>query len=68
MAGGGGYGDPRERDPERVLADVREEKITVARARAAYGVVIDAETLELDRDGTARERGVQAQGGGETDE
>ncbi|HEX4680641.1 MAG TPA: hydantoinase B/oxoprolinase family protein [Gaiellaceae bacterium] len=68
MAGGGGYGDPRERDPERVLADVREEKITVARARTAYGVVIDAETLELDRDATARERGVQAQGGGETDE
>jgi N-methylhydantoinase B len=68
MAGGGGYGDPSERDPEHVLADVREEKITVARARAAYGVVVDAETLELDRDATQRERGVQARGGGPTDE
>src|SRR5678816_1425988 len=27
LAGGGGYGDPRERDPERVAEDVREEKL-----------------------------------------
>ena len=27
MAGGGGYGDPLERDPERVLEDVIEEKV-----------------------------------------
>ena len=37
MAGGGGYGDPLERDPRLVLADVTEEKITVGRAREAYG-------------------------------
>ncbi len=41
MAGGGGWGDPLERDPEAVAADVRAEKVSVAAARAAYGVAID---------------------------
>jgi len=40
LAGGGGYGDPFAREPERVLADVREGKITAAHARDAYGVVV----------------------------
>jgi N-methylhydantoinase B len=40
MASGGGYGDPLERDPEAVLDDVVEEKVTVAHAAAAYGVVV----------------------------
>ena len=39
-AGGGGYGDPRERDPEAVLDDVREEKVTREAARDVYGVVV----------------------------
>jgi N-methylhydantoinase B len=38
---GAGYGDPFERDPEAVAADVRERFITRARAEAAYGVVVD---------------------------
>ena len=40
MSGGGGYGDPLERDPERVLRDVIEEKVTPAGARREYGVVV----------------------------
>ncbi len=40
MAGGGGYGDPLDRDPERVLGDVLEEKVSAAHASSAYGVVI----------------------------
>jgi N-methylhydantoinase B len=40
MAGGGGYGDPLERNPEFVLNDVVEERVTRAHAAAAYGVVI----------------------------
>jgi N-methylhydantoinase B len=40
--GGGGYGPPRERDPELVRRDVREGKVSVARARDVYGVEIDA--------------------------
>jgi N-methylhydantoinase B len=38
--GGGGYGPPSERDPELVLRDVREGKVSVSRARAAYGVTV----------------------------
>jgi N-methylhydantoinase B len=40
MAGGGGFGPPTERDPERVLEDVRAGRVSVGEARDAYGVVI----------------------------
>ena len=40
---GGGYGDPLERDPELVRADVAEGWISSERARKVYGVVIDAD-------------------------
>lgn len=39
--GGGGYGDPLERDPAKVLDDVLDDFITVEHATAAYGVVFD---------------------------
>ncbi len=35
---GGGYGDPREREPERVLADLRDELITPEEAARWYGL------------------------------
>ena len=38
--GGGGYGPPSERDPELVLRDVLEEKVSVERARDVYRVAI----------------------------
>ncbi len=41
MAGGGGYGDPFERDPERVQSDVEVGFVSRAAARRDYGVVID---------------------------
>ena len=44
---GGGCGDPRERDPERVLVDVREGRVSVEAARRDYGVVVDPSTLSL---------------------
>ena len=40
--GGGGYGDPRARDPQAVLRDVREGKVSVQRARDIYGIAIDS--------------------------
>jgi N-methylhydantoinase B len=40
-AGGGGYGDPLARDPERVLSDVREGFISPASAHDLYGLVTD---------------------------
>jgi N-methylhydantoinase B len=48
MAGGAGWGDPFERAPELVQADVWNEKITIGRARDTYGVVIHPATLQLD--------------------
>jgi N-methylhydantoinase B len=39
--GGGGYGPPHEREPERVAEDVREGWITAKHARDAYGVACD---------------------------
>ena len=48
LAGGGGWGDPLERDPERVLADLRDELITDDFARAAYGVAVDRASWTVD--------------------
>ncbi|SES40830.1 hydantoinase B/oxoprolinase family protein [Rhizobium sp. NFR03] len=45
-AGGGGFGDPLERDPLHVLEDVIDDYVSIARAVLDYGVVI----LEIDRD------------------
>jgi N-methylhydantoinase A len=56
VAGAGGWGDPWQRDPERVLHDVREEKLTAAHVRREYGVVIDEQTLTLDLAATQRLR------------
>lgn len=56
--GGGGYGDPLERPPERVLADVVEGWVSLEAARNAYGVVL-AEvdgTLAVDAEATREER------------
>jgi N-methylhydantoinase B len=41
MSGGGGYGNPLERDPGLVLDDIIKEKVTPDHARREYGVVID---------------------------
>jgi N-methylhydantoinase B len=40
-AGGGGYGDPLERDPQRVATDLREGYISAAQAHQLYGLVLD---------------------------
>jgi len=52
-AGGGGWGDPLERDPERVLRDVREEYISEAHAKEQYGVVLTAARAGVDAAATA---------------
>jgi N-methylhydantoinase B len=54
--GGGGYGSPYAREPERVLRDVREGKVSVARARQVYGVAIDTRTWTVDATETAHLR------------
>ena len=52
---GGGWGDPLERDPERVRDDVLDDLIDIDRAREIYGVVLTGD-LEVDRDATAELR------------
>jgi N-methylhydantoinase B len=52
-AGGGGYGDPLERDLEQVERDVLEGYVTPERAKDDYGVVINLESMKADRDATA---------------
>jgi len=52
MAGGGGFGDPFERDPERVHADLLDGKVSRAHAKSAYGVVVGAD-LRVDGPATA---------------
>jgi len=47
-AGGGGYGDPERRDPQKVGTDVQEGFIDIQRAREHYGVVIDKNSGEVD--------------------
>ena len=56
LAGAGGWGDPLERDPLLVLADVRGEKVTPEHAREAYGVVLTADSAEVDWPATERLR------------
>jgi N-methylhydantoinase B len=51
-AGGGGYGDPKLRDPQKVREDVREGFIDTRRAQEQYGVVIDTDSGEVDRHAT----------------
>jgi N-methylhydantoinase B len=48
MAASGGYGNPYTREPEAVLNDVRQEKITVKHALQEYGIVIDPAVGKVD--------------------
>ena len=54
---GGGWGEPRSRDPKLVLRDVLDGKINLERARDIYGVVIDARSGTVDAAGTQTLRG-----------
>ena len=63
--GAGGYGDPLVRDPQLVLDDVLDEKISPAYAEREYGVAIDEGTEQVDWQRTAQLRAtLQADLGG----
>jgi len=48
VAGGGGFGDPLDRDPEVVQEDVIQGYVSLQKAREDYGVVIDPATMKAD--------------------
>lgn len=54
--GGGGFGDPLERDPALVQRDVAEGLVSPERARQVYGVVLESEMLGVDMAATTRRR------------
>lgn len=54
--GGGGYGDPYRRDAGLVQRDVRRGYVSPTRAREAFGVEFEAESLEIDEAATAARR------------
>ncbi len=55
MAGGGGFGDPLERDPEAVATDVRDGKVSTGAALALYGSVVGKDG-RLDDEATSAVR------------
>jgi N-methylhydantoinase B len=61
--GGGGWGDPLERDPNAVRADVIEEMISARSAREDYGVVL-RDDLTIDRTATEAARNALRSGRG----
>ena len=62
-AGGGGYGDALERDPQAVEQDVCNEYVSIERAQADYGVVINPKTLKVDMEKTQKLREQRRQKG-----
>jgi N-methylhydantoinase B len=54
--GPGGWGDPLDREPARVLRDVRNELVSRESARDDYGVVIDRAAWRVDEGATAVRR------------
>ena len=56
LAGGGGWGDPLERNPEKVLRDVRNELVSMNSAREDYGVVIQSDSWSVDYNATQKLR------------
>ena len=57
-AGGAGYGDPLERDPDLVLQDVLDSRVSPGSARDDYGVVVKADLgfVNLEETGRVREQ------------
>ena len=57
--GAGGYGDPMKRDPEKVLKDVKEKKVSAEAAKKEYGVVVvsDGVNYHVDEQATKALRG-----------
>jgi len=62
LPGGAGYGDPLERDLDRIESDLLDGKVTREAAEGAYRIVVDPSTLRIDRDATQRLRAADLAG------
>ena len=58
--GGGGYGDPLQRNPVQVARDVRNGFVSVRAAEQDYGVVVNPSDFSVDTVATAQRRGTPA--------
>jgi N-methylhydantoinase B len=56
LGGGGGWGDPLERNPQAVLDDVLDGYVSPEGARRDYGVVLSDDGRQLDQAATRDER------------
>ena len=56
QGGGGGYGDPLQRDPDMVSRDVKDGYVSADRVAAAYGVVLGAGDGRADQPATTQLR------------
>jgi N-methylhydantoinase B len=56
IAGGAGYGDPLDRDPAAVLADLRDGKIAAVSVAEDYGVVLTPDGTAVDEVQTKERR------------
>ena len=63
LAGGGGWGDPLDRDPALVAEDIRNEKVSVRHAHDAYGVDVDSVTFNVNEEVTKRLRALMRKTG-----
>ena len=63
QAGGGGWGDPLQREPELVARDVKNEKVSVEAARDDYGIVLDQASGAVGREATETLRRQRLQAG-----
>ena len=60
--GGGGFGDPLERDPKAVARDVRNDRVSREAAVESYGVMLKDGSFEVDDETTARLRAERSHG------
>jgi N-methylhydantoinase B/oxoprolinase/acetone carboxylase alpha subunit len=60
--GGGGYGDPLDRDLDHLQHDIDNEYVSVESATRHYGAIVDGKTRQIDRVSTeARRKKLKAQ-------
>jgi len=55
-AAGGGYGSPLERAFEDVQADARDGLVSLKQAETVYGVILDPQTMQVDKQASEEKR------------